>query len=255
VTTNNPATRDLGGEVHIWLARPDPIDDPELLSFYESILSDEELARRDRFVGKTQRHLFLVSHALVRTSLSRYSDTAPESWRFSEGEHGRPEIESPLGQPRLRFNLSHTHGLVACAVCHEIDCGVDVERLHRVRDLNGVARRVFAESERADLDAQGEPARQGRFTDYWSLKEAYIKARGMGFQLPPKTFAVRLGDGGKGRCNLVFDDDFDDRAPDWQIALYPIDPALTPEFRLAIALRTAGKEDLEIVVREVTPGV
>jgi 4'-phosphopantetheinyl transferase len=253
VNSDASAIDSLRGQAHIWLARPEAIKDPKLLSAYRSMLSQEERERQARFLGEAHRHLYLVSHALVRTSLSRYADIPPEQWTFCAGEHGRPEIAAPTQEPRLRFNLSHTVGLVACAVCLEVDCGVDVERVNRVGDLDGVARRVFSESERADLNRLEGRARQGRFTDYWSLKEAYIKARGTGFQLAPRTFSIRLGDATGNSCSLEFGENFDDCAKDWQLALLPVDPGTGQEFRLAIALHCAGRPTLEIVVAEVIP--
>jgi len=253
VTADASAIDALRGQVHVWLARPDEINDPELLSEYRAILSPEERERHLRFRGDALRRLFLVSHALVRTSLSRYFDVAPGRWAFRAGEHGRPEIDPPTEAPRLRFNLSHTHGLVTCAVCIEADVGVDVERVDRVRDLDGVAKRVFTESERAILDALEGRAKQGRFTDFWALKEAYIKAKGMGFQLNPSTFSVELGEAESEDCRLRLGTDFEDRAEDWQLALFPIDPGRATEFRLAVALHRAGRPRHEIVVREVVP--
>ena len=67
-----------------------------------------------------------MAHALARLTLSRYAPVPPEAWSFSLGEHGRPEIEGPSDAGRLRFNLSHTRGMVACAVVRELDIGVDV---------------------------------------------------------------------------------------------------------------------------------
>ena len=199
--------------------------------------------------------MFLVSHALVRTTLSRYLNLPPEQWTFREGEHGRPEIDPPGDEPHLRFNLSHTLGLVACAVCLDVDCGVDVERLGRVKDMDGVSRRVFTERERVEIGGLADHAKQGRFTDYWSVKEAYIKARGTGFQTAPGTFSVHLGDRATAPCTLEFDSDFDDRAEDWQLAHYPIDTGHEQEFRLAIALRRRNLPSFEIVIREVIPGL
>jgi hypothetical protein len=49
--------------------------------------------------------------------LSRFGETSPEDWRFDTDAHGKPSVvTSQAGVPPLVFNLSHTHGLVACAV-------------------------------------------------------------------------------------------------------------------------------------------
>jgi len=55
------------------------------------------------------------------------------------GEDGKPFILSSGGQATSggeppSFNVSHTRGLVACAIAQHMVVGVDVERADRVRD-------------------------------------------------------------------------------------------------------------------------
>ena len=93
--------------------------------------------------------------------------------------------------PDLRFNLSHTDGLIACAVTIGREVGVDVEHIQR-RLTHDVAGRFFAPREVDDLKALPEDEQQRVFFDYWTLKEAYIKARGFGLALPLGDFAFTL---------------------------------------------------------------
>ncbi len=246
---NDPqaAHASLDREVHVWLSRPSEIRDPELIAGYHEMLDADERRREARFVTPELRHLFLVSHALVRTSLSRYAHVAPRDWVFSEAEHGRPEISGPAGHPPLRFNLSHTVGLVACLVCGDFEAGVDVERVARVSDLPGVAKRVYSQPEIADVMSRQGYAREGRFTDFWVLKEAYIKARGMGFQLPLQKITFRVGDCGE--IGLAFAQDFDDVASDWQLRL----ESLGDRFRLGVALRRGTAPERKVLIRESIP--
>lgn len=246
------ALTDLKTEAHVWLARPRDIEDSQQLDEYRDLLSEAERDRHERFHFEVHRKLFLVSHALLRISLSRYAEVSPENWRFSEGEFGRPEVSGPAGVPALRFNLSHTEGLAACVVCLDIDCGVDVERMNRVKDLDGVARRVFTSPEREDLQKRDGDSLQGRFADYWTLKEAYMKARGKGFQLPPHTFTMRIEDCDEPRVRLDVPPDFDDQPRDWQLAVYPLSQWQMPEYRLGVALRTGTSGSRRIVVRETS---
>ncbi len=243
----------LGEEAHVWVARTSQIHDPQLLERYGAILSRDELAREERLRTPELSQLFRVSHALVRTSLSRYAPVAPESWEFCEGEHGRPEIAMAPGLPPLRFNLSHTQGLAACLVTREIDCGVDVERVARmekVNNLEALARRVFSEPELADLMSRSGTSRLERFTDYWVLKEAYVKARGMGFQLPLREISFHIHD--RAAVGMEFTPGFDDDASRWELTLQE---HLLPdvEFRLGVALQRAHGRARRVVVREVIP--
>ncbi|MBW2272426.1 MAG: 4'-phosphopantetheinyl transferase superfamily protein [Deltaproteobacteria bacterium] len=238
----------LEGEAHVWLARPDEHLDPALLEGYHALLSPEEHERARRFVREPDRHHFLVAHALVRSALSRYAEVRPAAWEFEKGEHDKPEVSGPSGAPPLRFNLSHTSGLVACVICTQIDCGIDVECVGRVKDLAGVAKRVLSEGERRALFAREGPARDIRFTEYWTLKEAYAKARGLGFQLPVR--AVRFDFESSAEApSISFGEDIDDRPEHWQVALQPI----SDDHRLAVALRRGEGPDRELVLREQWP--
>ncbi len=97
----------------------------------------------------------------------------------------------PPACPDLRFNISHTDGLIACAVTIGREVGVDVEHVGR-RLTHDVAGRFFAPREVADLRALPDDEQQRVFFDYWTLKEAYIKARGFGLALPLGDFAFKL---------------------------------------------------------------
>jgi 4'-phosphopantetheinyl transferase len=244
---------DLENESHIWLAWPDQIDDPATLDAFRALLSETETARMARFRFDVHRKLYLVSHALVRTALSNYADLQPGEWLFSEEEFGRPEIAPACKTPALRFNLSHTEGLSAIIVTKNRDCGVDVEGVNHVKNLAGIAERVFTEAEQADLFARSGDDQRGRFADYWTLKEAYMKARGLGFQLPPQTFGVEIEAGTGGSATLKLATDFKDDAAGWQLSLQPISnfapTSLTNNFRLAVAVRAAEQESHRVVVR------
>jgi 4'-phosphopantetheinyl transferase len=254
-TSSDPdeAFASLAHEAHVWLARPAQICDPDDLERYDALLSSDELAREERFINAELRQLFRISHALVRTTLSRYARVAPAQWQFHEGPHGRPEISKEHGLSALRFNLSHTKGLVACIATREIDCGVDVERVGRVKNLEGVARRVFSDVELEDLLDRAGADREGRFTDFWVLKESYIKARGMGFQLPLRDIQFRISE--DGAAEIDFASGFDDKASEWQLHLQKqtyFDEPMTA-FRLATALRCGESGSRKVVVRDVVP--
>ena len=144
-------------------------------------LEPAEQARHDRFRGDDDRAMFLLGRIMARTLVGRALGVAPRAWQWREGQRGRPEIAAPPSA--VRFNLAHSGGLVVCALADRRDVGVDVEDLQRRRVEFEVVRRYCAPAEIADVEAQGG-AWHDRFLRYWTLKEAYLKARGLGIALP-----------------------------------------------------------------------
>lgn len=244
-----PAERLVLGpdEVHVWYVRTPRATDALLLDSYAALLSEEESRRRLRFLFDRDRHTYLVSRALVRTTLSRYADVAPADWQFVANAHGRPEIVRPAGCPPLRFNLSHTGGLAAMAVTLLRDVGIDVEDVTR-RDVGlRVAEHYFAAGEVADLFALPPEEQRRAFFDYWTLKEAYIKARGMGLALPLDAFCMRLRSEQTPR--IEFEPRIDDDPARWSFHLW----RPTSQHTIALAADRGAATSLAMRIEETLP--
>ena len=239
----------LAGEAHLWLLPLRESIPPALERRWRRLLSPEEEEADRRFRVEPARRQHLAGRALVRTTLSRYADVEPHRWRFRTGPQGKPQIAGPAAAPPLRFNLSHTRGLVACVVTLGLDAGVDVERpARRLSDPLALARHGFAPAERRALEAVDGAARRELFCRLWTLKEAYVKARGAGFlALPARQLACAITPSGV--IGLTFEPELEDRAEAWQLALL----APTAEHRLAVAIRRGRRPDLALVTRAVEP--
>jgi 4'-phosphopantetheinyl transferase len=231
------------GEAHLFLVRlpADEAGDERALDGWRRLLSPEERARGDRYHFARNRHQHLVAHGLKRRALSRFAPSVdPRDWRFVDGEHGKPSIAEPAC--RLRFNLSHTDGLVACLVALDAEVGVDVEQTVRRSDTVGIADRFFAVPEVEALRALPAAAQRHRFFEYWTLKEAYIKARGMGLALPLGGFWFTLAP--PAAPTIGFAPTLDDRPERWSFFQGWLDPS----FRVAACVeRVAGVEEPRLV--------
>ncbi|MEA1652629.1 4'-phosphopantetheinyl transferase superfamily protein [Nitrospirillum sp. BR 11164] len=154
------------------------------------LLDEGEQVRARRFVFEANRREYVAAHGLARLWLGRLLGRPPAALVFTPlTPQGKPGlVGAPVG---LDFNLSHTDGLVACAVTLDAGTriGVDVERGDR-RIGAEVATAMFAPEELAWLDAR--PAGRGGpdLVTFWTLKEAYIKALGLGLSLPTDSFAM-----------------------------------------------------------------
>ena len=140
-----------------------------------------ERTRHDRFRHDADRAMFALGRLMARTLVGRALGIDPGTWTWREGPHGRPEIDRPATD--LHFNLSHSAGLVICALARGRAVGVDVEDLARRAPDPAIVPRYCSPAEADDVHAHGDRWRD-RFLTYWTLKEAYLKARGVGISLP-----------------------------------------------------------------------
>ncbi len=132
--------------------------------------------------------LELVAAGLLFDLLSPFFPGArPDDLAFDLGAHGKPFLPDA---PRLHFNLSHTPG-IAMAVVASVPVGCDVERSNRPVSP-ALVQRVFSPSERSRLLALPEQDRPHESIRVWTLKEAYLKALGTGFQTNPASIDVSL---------------------------------------------------------------
>lgn len=230
---------------HVFLCRTDSVEDPNLLERYHALLDPEERERCAHFRFERDRRAFLISHALVRVTLSRFADVSPEAWRFRRNAHGRPEIDHPTCLP-LRFNLSHTRDLAACVVMRNLEAGIDVEAARDSSDLVALAERFFAPSEAAALRALPSTEQRDLFYSIWTLKEAYAKARSLGFAFPFHGIAFRIENGA---IETKFDSEIEDHAEAWSFRLM----RPTPRHWMAVALRVGDASSPDTKMRWFLP--
>lgn len=233
------------GEVEVWLTAMAAVGEA-LRPRYEQLLSAPEQVRWRRFLVEGARDQYLIGRALLRTTLSRYADASEVAWVFETNSYGCPFVAEPAAHRDLRFNLSHTDGLVACAVTRQGEVGLDVENTEREVDPLALAPTVFAAAEIADVAATPAERRRQRFFSYWTLKEAYIKARGMGLSLPLDGFWFELGGAAP---RIRFSARCPDRAERWHFA----ECRPTPSHKLALAVATPASTPPTIRWRWAVP--
>jgi 4'-phosphopantetheinyl transferase len=191
--------------------------------------------------------MYLVSRALVRTVLSKYSLIEPHAWEFKKNFYGRPEILPTIAAPPLRFNLSHTGGLAACAIVLDRDVGIDVEDVTRQTQTVEIADRYFSPAEVGALRSLPHEAQRHRFFAYWTLKESYIKARGMGLSIPLEHFTFHIE--GDSSIRISFAPELPDDPSTWQFGHFQ------PSTRhmMSVCVRRRNEPDLKIELRETVP--
>lgn len=242
-------TSELGSiDVHLWCAFFDEIRDESLLGQYHRLLSSDERRRQSQFVFARDRHRYLVTRALVRTVLSKYAEVAPDAWTFAASAYGRPEIAgSHVPAAALSFNVSHTPGLIVLAVSRGRALGVDTENARTRHAPVEIAERFFAPEEVAALYALPKELQPRRFFEYWTLKESYVKARGLGLSIPLDKFAVRFV--GDRHVALSIDADQEDSPSRWHLSQF----AIAGDYVTAVTAEQVAGGVPQLVLKSIVP--
>ena len=244
-----PTLKLSSSTIHLWFSYPTAIRDQQLINEYIRLLNPAERIQWQRFRFAHLRHQYLITRALVRSTLSRYTDVIkPDAWCFSKNKYGRPEILTTANIPPLRFNLSHTSDLIICGIVLQQDIGVDVENIKRKNTSINIADRFFSSQEIKDLHSVPEEKRLARFYDYWTLKESYIKARGMGLSLPLEHFTFHLSDHTE-PLKISFAEQINDKPAHWQFWL--LQP--TQHHKVAVSIQQEAKVEHKLKFYNVVP--
>ena len=236
-------------QIDVFLLDPSADYTAELLQQYRNLLSEPELQRLARYKYPEMERNGLLTRALVRTVLSQYCHqvgyVAPQDWQFVHGRHGKPEVKQP--PLPIRFNLSHAEGLIVCAVAQQLDIGIDVEYIWRDNKLEQIARHKFAESEAEALFALPPLLQRSRFFDYWTLKEAYIKAVGDGMSIPLNKFYFDSPQ--QKPVQISFEPSMQQDSQQWQHWLFDA----TSEHRMGISINAPQQQQYQLRFIQTTP--
>jgi 4'-phosphopantetheinyl transferase len=189
-----PATLQLSvNDIAVW--RADLECDPTALKKYEATLSLDERMRAHRFHFVRDRNRFIVGRGILRMLLGAYVNRDAGELEFDYGVRGKPSLLKKLNAPAITFNLSHSQGRAVYAFGVQRQLGIDLESIRADIAIDEIAKRHFSRNEKEALLALPPHMRSPGFFLCWTRKEAYIKARGEGLQIPLDSFDVCLTPG------------------------------------------------------------
>lgn len=174
-------------EVHVWSAGLD-VWGAAFCNCWD-VLSPEEMrvAMEHRFLRS--RREFVVTRALVREILGRYTGRAPADVCLDYTSSGKPLLSETES---LHFSVSHSRDQALLAVAHSL-VGIDVEYVETNVRPETISEAYLACPERAYLQALPSSARMMALYRSWTKKEAVLKALGAGLLYPPKYLNVLPG--------------------------------------------------------------
>ena len=154
---------------------------------WTKLLDKSEKKRLSRISSDPVRTGFIASRMLLRRKLAEYLQTDPESLQFQLLSGGKPVLD-----PRsAEFNFSHSRQRIALAITDKVPLGIDIEYIKRKNQIYRIAHRYFSADECEQL--HNAVNKRDLFFNFWTLKEAYAKALGVGLRKGLKTFGYDIG--------------------------------------------------------------
>lgn len=139
-----------------------------------ALLDPHERDRAARFVRQADHDRYVIGHGLLRSTLAQHTGIPAASIVFARGVYGKPVIPSA----DLHFNMSDTKDAVSLALHRTLPLGVDIETMQRSTDHERVGAHYFTAGEMEAIAAAPDAKR--RFLEFWTRKEAILKACGVG---------------------------------------------------------------------------
>jgi 4'-phosphopantetheinyl transferase len=173
-------------EIHVWRVALD--DGPPTLAALGAVLSNDERARAARFATEELRRRWMAARGALRVILAGYAGTSPSSLVLVTDADQKPRL-SGAGASIL-FNVTHTGALAFVAVGAQGLLGIDAEMQRADIDWKAVSKQFFAPAEAQEIASLAVQMRVRAFFACWTRKEAYLKALGVGLNMPLDRFQV-----------------------------------------------------------------
>jgi len=170
-------------EIYYWGLSLADMSAPEFKTLSQ-YCNQPEQERAQKFIFEKDRRSYLAAHGLLRLALSHCEvEYHPGEWEFETSKYGKPYL-SGKNQQKLNFNLSHCASRVVCLVTYGLECGIDVEPVRRINNIDRLARNCLSEQELNWLNSKPLVEKEANFMQFWTLKEAVSKALGLGLNIP-----------------------------------------------------------------------
>jgi len=218
---------------HLQVPKSLPVSEIQRLKL---LLSPNEITKLSEFPFLKDQTEYLMTRCFLRGRLAEYYGLPPESFSFTTNHKKRPELATSQLPYKIHFSISHTAGLISCAFARFPEVGIDVENIQRDLKFIELGETVFSPVEMKFLKSQNELHQRKVFYLLWTLKEAYLKALGVGLVDNLHEFEFCL-DSNYRPTSLKRSKQFFDQSDPWSFQVF--DPS--PDHQLALVYRNNGQ--------------
>lgn len=182
----------IKNEVHVWSSTLNTSH--SVLQRYVNLLSSEEKQRADGYVFFKDYSHFVIRRAILRLILSFYTRVPPKNIALIANQHGKPQLDPKKSEFQLSFNGSHANDFVYYAISYESNVGIDIEHVQENQHVEGLAKVILNSEEYKIFEKLSISERNDFFYRHWSLKEALVKAIGVGLVYPLQEIHIEFSD-------------------------------------------------------------
>ena len=155
-------------------------------------MDEVERGRLAAYVRDEDRARFLLGCTMVRRLVAERFSLPAANVRL---DRTCPDCGKPHGRVRaegVELSVTHSGDLVGVAI-GDHPVGLDVEKINPDLDIDGVARMSLSPEELNELERYDGIDKARRFTQYWTRKEAVVKATGDGLRTDLRTVTLPAG--------------------------------------------------------------
>ncbi len=173
-------------DIHIWCLML-PKANNNVHDLYQNLSSDE-INRASRFHFEKDKVGFSIARRGLRNILARYLHMPAKEIQFEYSEYGKPYLKNA----DIHFNISHSNEYVLYAFSKNRRLGIDVEFCKPNIDFLSLSKEICTEKEYHLLSSFSSDEQMHAFYQYWTYKEAIVKALGLGLSFPIKQIEIEL---------------------------------------------------------------
>lgn len=162
---------------------PDKLSDYDFINYLNRI-PVEKKEKLKNYLDRGNAIQSLLGILLIQNIIYENTGINRENISFNYNDYGKPYIDN---LPTFHFNISHSDEWVVCAT-DSLPIGIDIESIRPI-DLE-IAKLFFTKEEYEFIRRTPDKDKTSVFYEYWTLKEAYIKAIGKGLSIPLNSFSI-----------------------------------------------------------------
>ncbi len=127
--------------------------------------------------------LSLLGRLLLNQGILKNSQLKTVNSKILFNDYNKPYFEDK----EINFNISHSGEIVICAISEPYTIGVDIEVMNTI-NINDFKSQMTTNEWNLIVNATNQKV---AFYNYWTQKEAVVKAHGKGLSIPLQSFEIK----------------------------------------------------------------